>query len=57
MSQQSRELIDPGVVMADPVEVGPEDVHAAADWLENSAVEFTNDLNALMREVRSFVGG
>lgn len=43
--------------MADPVDVTPEDVHAAADWLEASAREFGTDLENLMREVRSFVGG
>ncbi|GAB2706678.1 WXG100 family type VII secretion target [Nocardia thraciensis] len=43
--------------MADPVEITPEDVHAAADWLEASAREFGTDLGNLMREVRSFVGG
>ncbi|WP_280267949.1 WXG100 family type VII secretion target [Nocardia wallacei] len=43
--------------MTDPVEVAPEDVHAAADWLEASAREFATDLGNLMREVRSFVGG
>ncbi|WP_280267575.1 WXG100 family type VII secretion target [Nocardia wallacei] len=37
--------------------VRPEDVHAAAGWLEASAREFAGDLSNLMREVRSFVGG
>ncbi|WP_181063141.1 WXG100 family type VII secretion target [Nocardia nova] len=43
--------------MGGSVEVNPAQVHATADWLSTSAQDFRDELSALMKEVRSFVGG
>ncbi|MFI9412864.1 WXG100 family type VII secretion target [Nocardia gamkensis] len=43
--------------MTDHVDVDPAEVHATAGWLEASARGFTDELNRLMKQVRSFVGG
>ncbi len=43
--------------MADHMGMDPAEVHATAGWLESSAQEFTDELDKLMREVRTFVGG
>ncbi len=43
--------------MADRVEMDPAEVHAAAGWLESSAREFTDEVDKLMREVYTFIGG
>jgi WXG100 family type VII secretion target len=39
------------------VGVNPEQVHATADWLDKSAQDFRDELDSLMKEVRTFVGG
>ncbi|MFI5779605.1 WXG100 family type VII secretion target [Nocardia sp. NPDC051570] len=43
--------------MADRVEMDPAEVHATAGWLESSAREFTDELDRLIREVHTFIGG